>query len=59
MAKLNDLKTGEKILVKTSIENRWLMAEVQEDSSLRDKFVLLENGEELFSFEIEKYKKLS
>ena len=59
MKKLNQLKAGEKIRVKRDKDGKWMNATVASEPALKDKFVLLENGEELFDFDVYEIEKLS
>ena len=52
--KINHIKTGTKVKVKYF--NDWLKGTIAENEYVKDKYISLSNGDELFDFEITDYK---
>lgn len=53
---INHLKIGQSVKVLSSVSDNWMEGVVTEAEGVKDKFVQLCNGEEVFDFEIEEYK---
>jgi|GEM_PF-3924286 len=53
---INHLPTGQPLRVLPSFSDNWMNGVVTEAEGVIDKFVQLDNGEEVFDFEIEELK---